>query len=93
MLGDGPVSSQSGQVGFTDLSDSGSAIDIDALVDHSDQNLSSDSYVFEMVHNVGKGQVPQASGSNHNSTDQNHINKQILAKLNVLGLDWTVWKV
>ena len=82
--GDGPVSSQSRQVCFTDLSDSGSNIDIDALVDHSDQNLSSDSHVLERVHNAGKGQAPQASGSNHNSTDQNFINTQILAQLNVL---------
>ena len=35
---DGPVSSQSGQVGFTDLSYSGPDIDINALVEHSDQN-------------------------------------------------------
>ena len=37
----------SGQVGFTDLSDSGSDIDIHDLVDHSDQNLSSNAYVLE----------------------------------------------
>ena len=83
--GDGPASLQSGQVGFTDLSDSGSDIDIDALVDHSDQNLSSDSHVFERVHNAGKGQASQALGSNHKSTDQNDINTQILAQLKALG--------
>ena len=77
--GDGPASSQSGQVGFTDLSDSGSDIDIDAFVDHSDQNLSSDSQVFDRVHNTGKGH------HNHNPTDKNHISTQILAQLNVLG--------
>ena len=38
--GDRPDSSHSGQVGFTDLSDSGADIDIDALIYHSDQNLS-----------------------------------------------------
>ena len=53
---DGPVFSQSVQkVGFTAFSDSGSDIDIDALVDHLDQNLSSDSHVFERVYNFGKG--------------------------------------
>ena len=57
-LREGPVSSQSGQVGSTNLSDSQSDIDIDALVDRSDQNLSSDSHVSERVHNAGKGQAP-----------------------------------
>ena len=36
--GDKPDFSQSGQAGFTDLSHSRSDIDIDALIDHSDQN-------------------------------------------------------
>ena len=85
MSGDGPISSKSRQVGFTDLCDSGSDIDIDALVDHSDQNLSSDSHVFERVHYTCKGQAPQASSSNHNPTDQNHINAKILVQPNVLG--------
>ena len=57
--GDRADSPQSGQVGFTDLSDSGSDIDIDALGDHSDQNLSSNSHVSKhQVHNAGKGQAP-----------------------------------
>ena len=40
-------SSKSGQVVFTDLSDSGSDIDISALVEQSDQNLSSSPVTFE----------------------------------------------
>ena len=84
-LGEGPSSSQSRQVGFADLSDSGSDIDIDALVDHSDQSLSSDSHVLDRVHNTDKGHAPQAMGSNQSSVDQNHINTQILAQLSALG--------
>ena len=80
--GDRPDSSQSRQVAFTDLSDSGSDIATDALIDHSDQNLSPHSHVFEQrVHNAGKDLEPQASGSNHTSTDQN----QILAQFSALG--------
>ena len=53
----GADSSQSGQV-VTDLSDSGSDIDISALVDHSDQNLSS-SQIFSSqgVQKASEGQV------------------------------------
>ena len=47
--------------------------------------MSSNSHVLDRVHNAGKGQAPQTSGSNQNSTDQNHINTQILAQLNALG--------
>ena len=85
-LGDRPDSSQSRQVDFTDLSDTGSDIDIDTLVEHSDQNFSSDSHVFEpWIHNAAKGQVTQASGSNHTSMDRNHIDNQIVAQLSALG--------
>ena len=83
--GEDPSSSHSGQVGFTDLSDSGSDIDIDALVDHSDQNLSPTSHNSEGIHNASKGHAPQSMGSNRNDVDQNHINTQILAQLNALG--------
>ena len=83
--GDGVNSSQSGQV-FTDLSDSGSDIDISGLLEHSDQNLSpihtpSQSGVTE----TRQGQASQASGSNCDPTDQNYINTQILAQLGALG--------
>ena len=67
---DGPSHSHSGQVGFADLSDSGTDIDIDALVEHSDQKLSSDSNVLDMVHNTGKCHAPQATGSNQSNVDQ-----------------------
>ena len=83
--GEGPSSSQPGQVGFTDLSDSRCDIDMDVLVDHSDQNLSSDSHGFDRVHNTGKGHAPQSIGSNQSNVDQNHINTQILAQLSVFG--------
>ena len=83
--GEGPLSTHSGQIGFIDLSDSGSDIDIDALVDHSDQNLSSDSHGFDQVHNTGKGRAPQSTGSNQSAVDQNHINTQVLAQLSSLG--------
>ena len=83
--GEGPSSSHSRQVGFTDLSDSGSDIDIDALVDHSDQNLSLTPHNLEEVYNAGKSHTPQAMGSNLSHVDQNHINTQILAQLSALG--------
>ena len=80
MSGDRADSSQSRQVGFTDLSDSGSDIDIDALIDHSEQNLSPNSHGFDhQVHKTDKGQASQASGSNQAAMDQNHINSQILS--------------
>ena len=82
--GGGPSSSYSGQVDVTDLSDSGSDIDIDALVDYSDQNLSPTSHNSERVHNASKGHAPQSMGSNRNDVDQNHINTQILAQLSAL---------
>ena len=74
-----------GQV-FTDLSDSRSDIHISGLIEHSDQNLSPihtplQSGVTETSH----GQASQASGSNRDLTDQNHINPQILAQLRALG--------
>ena len=57
------------------------------MVDHSDQNLSSNSHVSEhWVHNAGKSQAPHTLGSNHAVTDRNHINSQILAQLSVLGV-------
>ena len=83
--GEGPSSSHSGQVGFTDLSDSGSNIDIDALVDHSDQNLSPTPHGLEGVHKAGRGHTPQSMGSNQTDVDQNHINTEILAQLTALG--------
>ena len=84
--GDRADSSQSRQVGFTDLSDSGSDMNIDALIDHSDQNLPPNSHAFDhQVHKADKGQAPQASGLNHISMDQNHINSKILAQLSALG--------
>ena len=83
--GEGPSSSHSGQVDFTDLSDSGSDIDIDALVDHSDQNLSPTPHGLEGVHKAGRGHTPQSMGSNQTDVDQNHINTQILAQLTALG--------
>ena len=55
------------------------------MVDHSDQNLSSDSHVLDRVHNTDKDHAPQAMGSNHSNVDQNHINTQILAQLSALG--------
>ena len=83
--GDGPSSSQSGQVGFADLSDSGIKFEIDALVEHSDQNLSSVFHVLDRVHNTGKGHALQATGSNQSNVDQNHINTKILAQVSALG--------
>ena len=77
---------QSGQVGFTDLSDSRFDIDEDALIDHSDQNLSPNPHVFDhQVYKPDKGQAPQASGSNQISMDQNHISSKVLAQLSALG--------
>ena len=45
--------------------------------------------MIDRIHNAGKGQAPQASGSKQNSTDQDHINTKILVQLNALdaGLD------
>ena len=83
--GEGPSLSHSGQVGFAYLSDSGSDIDIDALVDHSDQNLSPIPHGLERVHKAGRGHTPQSMGSNQTDVDQNHINTQILAQLTALG--------
>ena len=84
--GDRTDSSQSEQVGFTDFSDSGSDIDIYGLIDHSDQNSSSNSHAFDyQVHKADKDQAPQPSGSNHISIDQNHINSKILEQLSALG--------
>ena len=45
-LGDRADSSQTGQVGSTDLSDSRSNINIDALIEHSDQNLSPKTFLI-----------------------------------------------
>ena len=64
--GDRADSAQSGQLGFNDLSDSRSDIHMDALVDHSDQNVSSNSHVSEhWVHNADKSLAPQVSVLNH----------------------------
>ena len=83
--GGGADSVQTGQV-VTDLSDSGSDIDISALVDHSDQNLSS-SPIFSGrgVHKATEGQASHPSGSNAALTDQQYINSQILSQLSALG--------
>ena len=78
--------SKSGQVVFTDLSDSGSDIYISALVDHSDQNLSSSPVTFGSgVENARQGQASQASGSNATLTEHHHIDSQILLQLSALG--------
>ena len=83
--GEGADSSQSGQV-VTDLSDSGSDIDISALVEHSDQNLSSNPIVSGPgVQKARKGQASQASGLNVVLMEQQHINTQILTQLSALG--------
>ena len=83
--GEGADSSQSGQV-VTDLSDSGSDIDICALVEHSDQNLSSSPVISgHGVKKARQGQATQASGSNVALTDQQYINSQILSQLSALG--------
>ena len=75
--GEGADSSQSGQV-VTHLSDSGSDIDISALIEHSDQNLSSSpTHSGPGVQKARKGQASQASGSNVGLMDQQHINAQI----------------
>ena len=79
-------SSQSGQV-VTDLSDSGSDIDIPALIEHFDQNLSSSPVISgHGVQKARQGQASQASGSNVALTEQQHIiNIQIVSCLNALG--------
>ena len=78
-------SSQSRQVAFTDLSDSGSNIDISTLVDHSDQNLSSSSVTFGSgVQNAVQSQASQASGSNATLPGQHHIHSQSLSQLSTL---------
>ena len=70
----------------TDLSDSGSDIDISALVEHSDQNLSSSPVISgHGVQKARQGQATQASGSNVALTDQQYINSQILSQLSALG--------
>ena len=82
--GEGADSSQSGQV-VTDLSDSGSDIDI-ALIEHSDQNLSSSPVVSgHGVQKARQGQASQASGSNIALMEQQCINTQILSQLSALG--------
>ena len=82
--GEGADSSQSGQV-VTDLSDSGSDIDISALVEHSYQHLSSSPVISgHGVQAARQGQASQASGSNA-FTEQQHINSQILYQLSVSG--------
>ena len=82
--GEGADSSQSGQV-VTDLSDSGSDIDISALIEHSDQNLSSSPTHSGLGVQKDKGQASQASGSNVGLMEQQHINAQILTQLSTLG--------
>ena len=83
--GVGADSSQSGQV-VTDLSGSGSDIDISALIEHSDQNLpSSPVHSGHGVQNARKGQSSQAPGSNVGLMEQQHINAQILTQLRALG--------
>ena len=82
--GEGADSSQSGQV-VTDLSDSGSDIDTSALVEHSDQNLSSSPIVSGPgVQKARKGQASQALGLNVAVMEQQHINTQILTQLSAL---------
>ena len=82
--GEGADSSQSGQV-VTDLSDSGSDIDISALIEHSNQNLSSSpTHSGPDVQKARKGQTSQASGSNVGLMDQQHINAQILTQISAL---------
>ena len=83
--GEGADSSQSGQV-VTDLSDSGSDIDISALIEHSDKNLSSSpAHSGPGVQKARKSQASQASGSNVGLMEQQHINTQILTQLSALG--------
>ena len=69
-------SSLSGQVGYTDLSDSfGSDIDISTLIDHSDQNLCPMSHGFgPRVQDANQGQASHSSGLNHGFMDKCHIN-------------------
>ena len=82
--GKGADSSKSGQV-VTDLSDSGSDIDISALIEHSDQNLSSSPVVSgHGVQKARQGQASQASGSNVALMEQQHINTQILSQLSAV---------
>ena len=83
--GGGADSVQTEQV-VTDLSDSGSDIDVSALVDHSDQNLSS-SPIFSGrgVHKANEGQASRPSGLNAALKDQQYINSQILSQLSTLG--------
>ena len=81
--GEGADSSQSGQV-VTELSDSGSDIDISALVEHSD--LSSSPVISgHGVQKARQGQASQVSGSNAALTEQQYINSQILSQLSALG--------
>ena len=70
----------------TDLSDSGSDIDISALIEHSDQNLSSSPVASgHGVQKARQGQASQDLGSNVGLMEQQHINTQILSQLSVLG--------
>ena len=81
--GEGADSSQSGQV-VTDLSDSGS--DIPALIEHSDQNLSSSPVISgHGVQKARQGQASQATGLNVALMERQHINTQILSQLSALG--------
>ena len=83
--GEGADSLQSEQV-VTDLSDSGSDINISALIEHSDQNMSSSPVVSgHGVQKARQGQASQASGSNVALMEQQHINTQILSQLSALG--------
>ena len=83
--GEAADSSQSGQV-VTDLSDTGSDIDISPLIEHSDQNLSSSPVLSgPSVQKARQGQASQASGSNVALMEQQHINAQILTQLSALG--------
>ena len=72
--GDQVDSVQSGQVGYTDLSDStGSDIDISTLIIHCDQNLSLVPHRFgKWVHDAGKG---QALGSKPNLPVKGYNNR------------------
>ena len=81
----GSLDPHSGQV-LSDQSDSGFDIDISGSLDISNQNLSfSDSSSVNHGAAAGGSGGPKASSSNPIHVDQNTINQQILAQLNVLG--------
>ena len=81
----GSLDPYSGQV-LSDQSDSGPDIDISGLLDISNQNLSfSDSSSVNHGAAVSGSGGPKASSSSPINVDQNMINQQILAQLNVLG--------